>query len=65
MKNYQKCKILFIKLSSYKCSFENNKITLDELDAIIEEPFNIENVYCENESTKKRLVRMMEGIQLN
>lgn len=35
---------------------------MDELDAFIEEPFNVENLHCENESTKNRLIRMIESV---
>ena len=59
MKNYANCKNnIYV---SYKCSYENNKIILDELDAYIEDPFNVENLFCENDYTKNRLKRMIES----
>ena len=47
--------------SRYKCTYDGAKLSLDELDAYIEEPFNVDKLHCENESTRKRLIKMIES----
>lgn len=60
-KTYQKGLAIYEKLSKlYKCSYDNSKIILEELDAYIDIPFNVESIKCEDSNTKKRLVKMVK-----
>jgi hypothetical protein len=33
---------------------------MDEIDAFIESPFTAENVFCEDDYTKKKLIKMVK-----
>jgi len=33
---------------------------MEELDASIDVPFNVSDLHCENEATKRRLLKMIE-----
>ena len=56
MTNCQNCKYLLI---SYKCSYDSDKINLEEIDAYIVKPYNITDLHCEDEYTKKKLIKMV------
>jgi hypothetical protein len=59
---YQKGYAIYEKLSKlYKCTYEGNRILLNELDSYIEVPFNIDNLHCEDDYTRKRLVKLIES----
>ena len=39
----------------YKCSYDGNKIIINDNNCYIEEPFRIKNLFCQNENDRERI----------
>ena len=54
--NYKKGLDIYKNLSKfYNCSYDGKKIIINGIDCFIEEPFNLQNINCNNVKLRKKL----------
>ena len=45
----------------FRCSYDGKKITLEDFDSYIEEPFKLINLYCKDEKNKQKLEKIISS----